>query len=138
MGAPWILVLSSDPQDKAALAFLLLAVVFCLFLLITSRYITIYLDEEKMVVSDALRKRTVFWADVYASSIGWELEGMHGGKPAWTIRLKDSRQVDLNLGYYSRRDMTLLARFFLARTGGAVLSQKIHDIAEGRFPWYLF
>ncbi len=138
MGAPWIFVLALDPADRTALAFLLLAIFFCLFLLVMSRFISICLDEEKMVVSDAIRKRTVFWRDVSASSIEWGVEGGHGGKLTWIVRLRDGRQVDLTLGHYSRRDMTLLARFFLARTSSAALSPRVHDIAGGRFPWYLF
>ncbi len=138
MGGPWIFVLASDPRDRVAPAFLVLAGLFCLVLLVMSRYITIYLDNEKMVVSDAVRRRTVFWSEVYASSIEWSVEGLHGARPVWLFRLKNGAQVDLTLGYYSRADMTLLARFLLDRLKGAALSPKVLAIAEGRFPRYLF
>jgi hypothetical protein len=137
MGGPWIFVLASDPHDRVALAFLLLAGCFCLLLLFMSKFITIYLDDEKMVVSDAWRKRTLYWSDVQASSIEWGIEGHHGGRLTWIFRKSDGSPVDLTLGYYSRADMTLLARFLTDKARGATFSRKVRDMAEGRFPWYL-
>ncbi len=122
--------------DRGAIAFLFLSFLFCLILYITIKKIQIYIDDDKMVISDLLRKRTLLWADVIASDVTWSVEGGHSASLNWIFETIKKKHIEIKLGYYSRGDMTILANQLIEKAKTANISKKIHNMAENKFPWY--
>jgi|GEM_PF-2176057 len=138
IGGPFVIVLIMNPNDKVSQLFFAISLVFCFLLYISTKHIRIYLDEEKMIISDLIRKRTVLWDDIIFSTVSWAPEGYHSASLNWIFRTKNKKNIEVKLGYYSKSDMIILANQLIERAKAASISDKIYRISEGKFPWYIF
>lgn len=127
----------SPTDDKRFLPFIILIIIFCSILYATTKKIKIYIDEDKMVISDLLKKKTILWTDISSSDISWSAEGSHSISLNWIFKKVNNKSVEIRLGYYSRIDMTILANQLIEKAKDASISKKIYNIAEGKFLWYL-
>lgn len=124
-------------HDKRFLLFIMLLILLCFILYATTKKIKIYIDEDKMVISDFLKNRTLLWTDVSFSDISCSVEGSHSVSLNWIFKTVNKKSVEIKLGYYSRTDMTILANQLIEKAKDARISKKIYNIAQGKFPWYL-
>ncbi len=63
-GVPFLLIITENPEDKASQLFLVISFILWFLLYITTRYINIYIDHEKMIISNLVGKKTVLWKDI--------------------------------------------------------------------------
>ncbi len=94
-------------------------------------------DEQELRLHHALRTDRIRWHELVHSSTEWQPQAANTISFNWNFELADGRTHTIGLGYYSRADMQLLARTLLKRAPQARFGKRIHDFAEGRFPWYL-
>jgi len=137
LGVPFLLIIIENPDNKASQLFLVISFLFFFLLYITTRYINIYIDHEKMIISNLVGKKTVLWKDISISTVYWTVEGIHTASLNWTFETKDQKTVEVKLGYYSRADMIVLANHLIEKSKEATISEKIFQMSEGKFPWYL-
>ncbi len=90
-----------------------------------------------MVISDLMRRTTILWDDITFSTVSWTIEGIHTASLNWVFRTKGKKDIEVRLGYYSRADMIILANHLIDRSKEAKISEKIYQIAQGKFPWFL-
>jgi len=137
LGVPFLLIIIENPDNKASQLFLVISFLFFFLLYITTRYINIYIDHEKMIISNLVGKKTVLWKDISISTVNGTVEGIHKASLNWTFQTKDQKTVEVKLGYYSRADMIVLANHLIEKAKDVTISEKIFQMSEGKFPWYL-
>jgi hypothetical protein len=97
----------------------------------------LYLDNEVLVYRTALYMREIRWHDLIRSDVYWTIEGLHTASINWSFQTSN-KNLEIRLGFFSRSDMQVLAQQLIDQAPQAVLSNKIYQFAEGKFPWYLF
>jgi hypothetical protein len=85
-----------------------------------------------------VRKQQLSWKDITASKLGWQPEGAHTLSLNWTFQTFDGEQMEIRLGFYSRKDLTILSQQLIEKAKNAVISDKIYIMAEGQYPWYIW
>ena len=85
-----------------------------------------------------VRKQQLFWKDIIASRLSWQPEGAHGVSLSWVLQSFNGIQLEIRLGFYSRKDLTIVSQQLIDKAKNAVIADKIHKMAEGKFPWYIW
>lgn len=98
----------------------------------------IYIDNDVIRMETIVRKQQLSWKEIAASKLSWQPEGAHTLSLNWIFQTFDGRQMEIRLGFYSRKDLTILSQQLIEKTKNAVISDKIYHMAEGRFPWYIW
>jgi hypothetical protein len=83
------------------------------------------------------KKNFVRWTDIKASSLEVSPQASTVSF-TWKFETFLGKQINIELGYFSRNDMKLLAAQVVQQTKGALLSNSIYRMAKGQFPWYIF
>jgi hypothetical protein len=126
-----------DPSDTAVGGFLVFTTVLCLvFYMVNARH-HLYLDNKILIYKTARSTREIHWNDLIRSEISWTVEGLHTASVNWNFYTGNA-SLEIRLGFFSRSDMQVLAQQLIDQAPQAVLSNKIYQFAEGKFPWYLF
>lgn len=108
-----------------------------LWLVVLSR-LKICIDSDVITMETIIRKEQIFWKDIKESRLGWEIEGPHGASLNWIFQAFDGRKLEIRLGFYSRKNLMTLSQQVIEKAKNAKISDKIYQMAEGQFPWYLF
>jgi hypothetical protein len=138
IGIPAVILIFTEPGDKAGPYLFIAACLLCAILFGLNRTMKIELDDERLVYSAYGKKRSIRWNDVTTSSLSWSIEEGHTASYNWSFLMTDGKDLHIPLGYYSRSDMRALANQAIDRAKNAVLSKTVHQIVEGKFPWFLF
>ncbi len=136
-GLPFCIAYLMNPQDKALLYFAFGVAFLCVcFALIITR-LKIFLDNDLLRIEMLFKKQEVFWRDIVASKLSWQIEGGHTASLNWMLQTKNAK-IEIGLGYYARKDMKIIAQQLIDKAKEAEIEDKIYAMAEGRFPWYIF
>jgi hypothetical protein len=137
-GMPAILLLIAEPKDKAGPYLFVAACLLCALLYGLSRTMKIEFDDERLVYSAYGKKKSIRWNDITVSNLSWSIEGGHTASYNWNFVMTDGKELHIPLGYYSRSDMSVLANQAIDKAKNAVLSKTVHQMAEGKFLWFVF
>jgi c-di-AMP phosphodiesterase-like protein len=124
---------NNDNNLKVASALMLL-IPIGLYIFITNSYVEF--DNESITSKNPFRTRNILWKDVTRSY----MKVIHTGKSSkrmWYFENYNKRfRFATNL--YSRKALRTIAEALVTKCPGAEIDQRIKDIAEGKFPWYIF
>jgi hypothetical protein len=98
----------------------------------------IYIDNDVIRMETIVRKQQLFWKEIAASRLTWQPEGAHGLSLSWIFQPFNGREMEIRLGFYSRKDLAILSQQLIERAKHAVIAEKIHNMAKGQFPWYIW
>jgi hypothetical protein len=113
---------------------LLLLVPIGFYIFITNSYVE--LNNDGITAKNPFKTKSIEWKDVTRSYF----RVIHTGKSSkrmWYFE-NDSRSFHFATNLYSRNSLKAIAEALIAKCPGAEIEQKIRNIAEGRFPWYIF
>lgn len=111
--------------------------IFVILWLVILSKAKIYIDNEIIRMETIVRKQQLFWKDITASGLSWQPEGAHGLSLNWIFQTSDGRQLEIRLGFYSRKDLTILSQQLIEKAKNAVIADKLYKMAKGEFPWYI-
>jgi hypothetical protein len=120
---------------------MLVSVLFCV--LTTFIFYKMYknglvLDQTAIRYTHPFRKTTVIpWVEVHSAAMEVHYHG-HGASRHLIIRGMNNSQVSLQTGFYSRHSLQLISEILVAKAPQADISDRVKNMAEGRFPWYIF
>jgi hypothetical protein len=112
--------------------------IFIVLWLIVLSKTKIIIDNDIIRMETIVRKQQLSWKDITASKLGWQPEGAHTLSLNWTFQTFDGEQMEIRLGFYSRKDLTILSQQLIEKAKNAVISDKIYKMAEGQYPWYIW
>jgi hypothetical protein len=77
------------------------------------------------------------WTNIKTSSLAWHFHG-HGANLLWEFTCYEGKNFSITPTYYSRKDVRLLAEAVVLKCKQAVIDKRIINMANGKFPWYIF
>ena len=137
IGVPAVFLMIAHPEKKVNTYLFIAAVVFCILFYLLGKTFCIYIDDEILRHSAFGFQKSIRWQDIKSSSLGWSAEGAHGASYNWIFRSFDDKELIIQLGYYSRMDMALLANYVIMKAKKATFCDQVYQMAGGKFPWYL-
>jgi c-di-AMP phosphodiesterase-like protein len=133
-----VLVIVANPvNNDSALkiaSVLMLLIPVCIYIFVTNSYVEF--DNDGITHRTPFKTRIIRWKDVTRSY----MKVIHTGKSAkrmWYLE-NDKEQFRFATNLYSRRSLRSIAEALLQKAPQAAIEQRIRDIAEGKFPWYIF
>lgn len=121
-------------DDYLCLAFLIILVVFFTYLP-TLTQLEIY--NEGFTKKELFKTREFFWEDVQSAELDWHFH-MHGVNLFMKFRFYNGKDYLFPLTFYSRKNIQILCEAIVSACPDAKISDKIKNMAEGKFPWYIF
>ncbi len=83
------------------------------------------------------KQKELEWQDIKSTRINWEIN-IHGAELSWDFIGASGKTLRINPSYYSRRNLKMIAEALLSKCAHADLDKRIFQMAEGKFPWYIF
>ena len=128
-----------DKFDKRLLILLAAWLVLSVVLYVLCRTTQIHIDDERFTYRSPYGKKFIVrWAEIKLSSLEITPQGLNTIMFHWKFETFAGKEVNIELGYFSRTNMRQFAKQTILRTKGALLSPTIYQIAKGKFPWYIF
>ena len=115
-------------------AFLLLVSIF-MFLFLSKAQIS--LDDEGLTYKTIFSTRKVSWSTVSKTYIRYRHHGKSGSY-YWYFEGADKKKIKFSVRLYSRKSLRTIAEAVTAKCKDAQIDDRIHNMAEGVFPWYIF
>jgi len=107
-----------------------------LFYFVVSR-LKIILDDEGFEIHYLIRKDRIRWDSIIKSKISFEVEG-HSGDVKWIFQTKEEKTYSFSPSFYSRTNIQKIAEILVEKSLQADISNKVKQMAKGKFPWYIF
>lgn len=127
---------TNGDDKQLMLVFSLIALIpLAMFFFHAKSYVVI--DNDGITHKTPFRQRTISWNDVTRSYF----KIRHTGKSSqrlWYFENVIGKGLSFTTGLYSRRSLQAIAEALLTKRPDAEIEQKIRNIAEGKFPWYIF
>ena len=128
-------VKSIEDSLKWILAGSLLFITVLFYVVINNKIII----DNKGIVQQILigKQKDLEWIDIKSTKINWDIN-IHGGELSWEFIGISGKTIKINPSYYSRRNLKQIAEALLSKCDHADLDIRIFEMAEGKFPWYIF
>lgn len=137
MGGPFLYIKINGDKESIADIFIAIATIVCsAFYFVMSR-IQIHIDNDGIVLKTLLSINSMEWKHVKSSKLSFEVHA-HSGDIKWIIANENGEGLRISPTYFSRKDNQFIAEALLAKCKCANISDKITNMAAGRFPWYIF
>ncbi len=97
----------------------------------------VMIDNDGITHKTPFRQRTIGWNEVTRSYF----KIRHTGKSSqrlWYFENVVGKGLSFTTGLYSRKSLRAVAEALVTKRPQAEIDQKIRNIAEGNFPWYIF
>ncbi len=94
-------------------------------------------DPSGLVIGNVFRQREMAWTSVSESYILYRHHGKSGSY-YWFFLSKDGKKIRFSVRLYSRPNLQMLAEMLLTQSKDAMIEDRVRNMAEGRFPWYIF
>lgn len=105
-----------------------------MYIFIINSYVE--LDNDGITSKNPFRTKNILWKNITRSYF----KVVHTGKSSkrmWYFE-NDKNSFRFATNLYSRSSLREIAEALIAKCPNAAIDQKIRNIAEGRFPWYIF
>jgi hypothetical protein len=106
-----------------------------MYIFITNTYIE--LDNEGITHKNPCRTKTILWSKVARSYFKIVSTGK-SSKRMWYFEGNNKERLRFTTRLYSRKALRSIAEALVIKCPEARIEQKIINIAEGEFPWYIF
>ena len=83
------------------------------------------------------KQKEMKWNEIKSSLLSWEYNG-HGANLGWVITAFSGKTMNLQASFYSRKKIQLIAEALVQKSNKAELDKRIINMADGKFPWYIF
>jgi hypothetical protein len=113
---------------------LMLLIPIGMYIFITNSYIE--LDNEGITNKNPFKTKNILWSEVTGSYF----KIVHTGKSSkrmWYFE-GTGKRFRFSTNLYSRKALRSIAEALITKCPDAHIEQKIVNIAEGKFPWYIF
>jgi hypothetical protein len=100
------------------------------------RRIILTIDNEGLTYKSIFSTKQFAWNEVQRTYIKYKSHGKSGSH-YWFFELVNGR-FKFSTGLYSRRSLQQVAQAVLEKCTTAQVEDRILNMAEGRFPWYMF
>jgi c-di-AMP phosphodiesterase-like protein len=124
---------NNDSTLKIA-SVLMLVIPVAIYIFVTNSYVEF--DNDGITYRNPFKTRTILWKNITRSY----MKVIHTGKSSkrmWYLE-NDKEQFRFATNLYSRTALRSIAEALLQKAPQAEIEQKIRDMAEGKFPWYIF
>jgi c-di-AMP phosphodiesterase-like protein len=125
---------TNNDNNLKIVSALMLLIPVGIYIFITNSYVEI--DNDGITSKNPFRTRSILWKDVTNSYF----KVIHTGKSSkrmWYFEHFD-KHFRFATNLYSRKSLRTIAEALIMKCPNAQIDQKIRDIAEGKFPWYIF
>jgi hypothetical protein len=137
---PFILVrlLSShdDPKNAFYIGFILFSHAFVFMFWYSLDKLEIRIYDQSIAYKTSLYTREVSWNDIIDVDLHFGFAGQHP-HVKWTF-YAGKKSLVIDPSYFSKTDNRFLAEVIVAKCSDARISKSINNMANGKFPWYLF
>jgi len=123
-----------EKQEVFIAVAIMSAVFLIIYFLLNKSYIMI--DDHGITAKNVLREKSIDWKDIRRSYF----KIIHTGKSSKRMWYFEGERSDLRFSsnLYSRQSLKTIAEALVGKCPGAEIDDKIRNIAEGKFPWYIF
>ena len=121
-------------DDYLCLAFLVSLAVFFVYLPKLTR-MEIY--NEGFTKKELFKDREFLWEEVLKVDLDWHFH-MHGVNLFMKFKFKNSKEYLFPLTFHSRKNIRILCEAIVSACPDEGVSEKIKNMADGKFPWYIF
>lgn len=83
------------------------------------------------------KEQHIPWQEISNSAVDWHNYIIYSSTE-WEFNNKSGTALSITLYNYSGKDLQLIAEMLLSKCPNAKVDQKIRDLADGKFPWYIF
>ena len=137
LGLPFIILKILGNQDRGLDLFLLIDIIFCFLLFVWAKYMSIFIDDHGIEFRILFKKRFMAWRDIHATKLAFEFDGKSGDF-VWNFIAINGKEINFSTGYFSKKTIYLIAGAVVEKCPAYLISGKIKEISEGKFPWYIF
>jgi hypothetical protein len=134
---PFILAKFSGEHIRGIDWFIAGSLVLTLLIYYMGMKLKIVLDNDGFEIHNIFRKQRLNWLEIRQSKLSFEIEA-HSGDIKWVFRTAEGREYSFSPSYFSRYSIQKIAEALIRKSPSALISDKIRNIAEGKFPWYIF
>jgi len=97
----------------------------------------VMLDNYGITYKSAFFSRNIEWHEVTSSYFRMRHTGK-STKRLWYFENITGKSIHFSTSMFSRASLQTIAECLVGKCPDAAIDQKIRDIAEGKFPWYIF
>lgn len=137
VGGPFLILRLTGDKDNSLDLFLLIVLVFCLLLYISTIKMYVSVDNEGIASKNIFREIFIPWKDITQTKISFEFHGKSGDF-IWNFTSKNNKEINLSIGYFSKSTIRSIAETVVQKCPDVLVKGKIREISEGKFPWYIF
>lgn len=121
---------------KRSLYFLIFSLAFLIPLIwfVSRKQIILY--KNSFSYSTGSKTQYVIYETITGSDIRFKLKNKYPDI-FWDFETKDDKFHSFQISLYSRKDLQTFAGKLLTESGKASHSGIVHELAEGKFPWYI-
>lgn len=134
--ALFIIVGTQTNVPKEVEFIFLIPLVILLIFWIAFRKTQITIDNEGLSYKSIFTSKQFAWGDVNKTYIKYKSHGKSGNH-YWFFELINGR-FKFTTGLYSRRSLQQIAQAVMEKCKNAQVEDRILNMAEGKFPWYIF
>lgn len=131
-----VLFASDEIRDKEFLIWaLVISVAFAIvYFIIGKSYVMI--DNHGITIKNIFKEKSLDWKDIQR----FYLKIIHTGKSTQRLWYFEAGGASLNFStnLYSRKSLQSVAEALVSKCTHAQIEPKIREMAEGKFPWYIF
>ena len=114
----------------------LIPLAILLLIWIVYRRILLTIDNEGLTYKSIFTTKRFAWNEVQKTYIKYKSHGKSGSH-YWFFELTNGR-FKFSTGLYSRRSLQHVAQAVIEKCNNAQAEDRILNMAEGKFPWYMF
>jgi hypothetical protein len=114
------------------------ALFFPLIGIILYKFTGIKIEDEGLVDIGLFRDKKILWNDIVKVNNEWH-SSSYSRNISYSIKLTfNNREHYISLSDYSRKNIQILCQSIVSACPNAEIFDKVDDMAEGKFPWYIF
>jgi hypothetical protein len=97
----------------------------------------VMIDNDGIIYKTPVREKTISWRDVSKSYLKMRYTGKSSQR-LWHFENSAGKGLAFPTGSYNRRSLQTIAEAITAKCPQADIAPKIREMAEGKFPWYVW
>ena len=113
---------------------LLLVSIFMFLILLKAQII---LDDTGMTYKTLFGTKEISWQAVAKTYLRFRHHGQSGSY-YWYFETPGAKKIKFSMRLYSRKSLHTIAKAVTTKCREAQIDDRIHNMAEGVFPWYIF
>ena len=101
------------------------------------RKVALIIDNEGLTSKSAFSSKEILWKDITQTYLKYQHHGKSGNM-YWYFNTPAQPHFSFSTGFYSRKSLQTIAQAVVEKCEKAEIEERIWNMTEGRFPWYIF